>query len=154
VLLGKQNIELLTGNSGESVTLMPVAYNLERFSHRFAKRLLDVAVSTVMLPAFACSSLFNPTRARRERMFEWLEIFRGRRTLVGVEGHLERKAYYPKPGLTSLAAVARRKELREEDTRQFDQYYARNHTIGMDCEILLKAMFTHDRSSHSGRIPS
>jgi O-antigen biosynthesis protein len=154
VLLGKQNIELLTETAGESVTLLPIAYNLERLSHRFAKRLLDVAVSLVALPALGCASLFNPTSARRARMFEWLEIFRGRRTLVGVEGHLEREAYYPKPGLTSLAAVATRNKPREEDTRQFDQYYARNHTIGMDCEILLKAMFLHDRSSHSGRIPS
>ncbi len=152
VLLGKQNIELLTGTSGESIPLLPVAYNLERISHRVAKRLLDVAVSSAALPALACASLLNPTSARRERMFEWLEIFRGRRTLVGVEGHREQEAYYPKPGLTSLAAVATRNSAafgapREEDTRQFDQYYARNHTIGMDCEILLKAMFTHDRSS-------
>ncbi|HZK75498.1 MAG TPA: glycosyltransferase [Candidatus Kapabacteria bacterium] len=141
VLLGKQNIEVLTGTSGESVPLLPIAYNLERLSHRLAKRLLDVAVSAVALPALACASFLNPTSARRARMFEWLEIFRGRRTLVGVEGHLEREAYYPKPGLTSLAAVATRNGPRSEDTQQFDQYYARNHTIGMDCEILLKAMF-------------
>jgi O-antigen biosynthesis protein len=142
VLLGKQNIELLTGTSGDSVPLLPVEYNLERFSHRIAKRLFDVAVSAAALPALACASLVSPTNAHRSRMMEWLEIFRGQRTLVGVAGQLEGDAYYAKPGLTSLAAVATRGGPREEDTQQFDQYYARNHTIGMDCEILLKALFT------------
>ncbi len=69
---------------------------------------------------------------------------------MGVEGIREREAYYPKPGLTSLAAVSARgigvgTTPREEDVRQFDHYYARNHTIGMDCEILLKAMLAHDQ---------
>ena len=150
VLLGKQNIEMLTGNGGESLPLLAVEYNLERISHRFAKRALDLAVSGVMLPVLACFSLVRPSEARRVRMSAWRDIFSGRRTLVGVEGMREREAYYPKPGLTSLAAVsvrgAARWNPREEDVRQFDQYYARNHTIGMDCEILLKAMFARERN--------
>ncbi len=50
VLLGKQNIELLTEAAGESLALLPVAYNLDRLSHRFAKRMLDIGVSGVALP--------------------------------------------------------------------------------------------------------
>ena len=141
VLLGKQNIELLTQATGESLALLPVAYNLDRLSHRFGKRILDLGVSTAMLPVVMASYFMDPTHDRRERRDTWLQIFRGHRTLVGVEGLTDREAYYPKPGLTSLAAVAAKSSPREEDIRQFDHYYARNHTIVMDCEILLKAIF-------------
>jgi O-antigen biosynthesis protein len=141
VLLGKQNIELLTEAAGESLALLPIVYNLDRLSHRLAKRLLDIIVSGTILPIFAVASLLRPTKIWRERRDAWAEIFIGQRTLVGVEGIGDREAYYPKPGLTSLAAVTAKNNRREEDIRQFDQYYARNHTIGMDCEILLKAIF-------------
>jgi O-antigen biosynthesis protein len=141
VLLGKQNIELLTEAAGESFALLPVAYNLDRLSHRFAKRLLDIGVSGAALPLVFASCFFDPTPERRERRNTWVQIFRGQHTLVGVEGVGDREAYYPKPGLTSLAAIAIKKGRREEDIQQFDLYYARNHTIGMDCEILLKTIF-------------
>ena len=106
VLLGKQNIELLTEATGESLALLPVAYNLDRLSHRFAKRMLDIGVSGVALPLVLASCFINPTQERRERRDMWFQILRGQRTLVGVEGLGDREADYPKPGLTSLAAVA------------------------------------------------
>ncbi|HEY3874493.1 MAG TPA: sugar transferase, partial [Candidatus Kapabacteria bacterium] len=115
---------------------------LDRFSHRAAKRLLDLAVSLVVLPFAALRTLFHSTHEDRERKQVWLDVLRGTRTLVGVEDRADREAYYPKPGLTSLAAVTANREWRAEDIRQFDHYYARNHTIGMDCEILLKAVFS------------
>ncbi len=150
VLLGKQNIELLTEAAGEPLALLPIVYNLDRFSHRLAKRLLDIAVSGMILPLFAAASLLRPTKIWRERRDAWAEIFIGQRTLVGVEGIGDRKAYYPKPGLTSLAAVTAKNNQREEDIQQFDQYYARNHTIGMDCEILLKAIFARSSGTWTG----
>jgi O-antigen biosynthesis protein len=143
VLLGKQNIELLTEAAGESLALLPVAYNLDRLSHRFAKRLLDIGVSAVALPVITASCFIDPTQERRERRDMWVQILRGQRTLVGVEGIGDREAYYPKPGLTSLAAVAVKNGRHKEDIQQFDQYYARNHTFAMDCEILFKALFMH-----------
>ncbi len=141
VLLGKQNIELLSETPEESVALLPVAYNLDRVSHRFAKRLLDMIVSGAGLPFVMAIFFLNPTEERRELKEAWLHILRGQSTLVGVEGISDRDTYFPKPGLTSLAAVAVKNGRREEDIQQFDQYYARNHTMAMDCEILLKAIF-------------
>ncbi len=151
VLLGKQNIELLTEAAGESLALLPIAYNLDRLSHRISKRFFDLAVSGAAVPMLVLAYLLAPTEARRERKHAWLEIFRGQRTLVGVEDRSDHEAYYQKPGLTSLAAVTARSTLREEDVRQFDHYYARNHTIGMDCEILLRAMFVRPGANLSRR---
>jgi FlaA1/EpsC-like NDP-sugar epimerase len=140
VLLGKHRIELLSPTTEGSVAFMPVEYNLQRISHRMAKRLLDLAVSAAVLPVVACSALIRASIQRRELLAMWTKIFRGEFTLVGVAGGEARSAFFAKPGLTSLAAVAAPRDVRDEDILQFDQYYARNHTFGMDCEILLKTM--------------
>jgi len=140
VLLGKHRIELLTPSADGGLALMPVEYNLQRISHRAVKRLLDVVVSAVALPFVAIVSLIATSR-ERDKLDMWTSIFRGEGTLVGVAGREARSAFFAKPGLTSLAAVAAPRDVRDEDIHQFDQYYARNHTLGMDCEILLKTVF-------------
>ncbi len=83
-LLGKQNIELLTGTSGESIPLLPVEYNLERISHRFAKRMLDLGISGLALPILGFTLLLRPTAFHRKRLeclaryFLWKAHTRGR----------------------------------------------------------------------------
>ena len=146
VLLGKQSIELLTELPQGSLPLIPVEYNLDRISHRLAKRMLDIAVSILVFPVAAILAVIQPTTWHLERKKIWTDILLGRRTLVGIENLEDRNAYYQKPGLTSLAAVSA-KSGRETDTQQFDYYYARNHSIGMDCEILLKAYFSRTNIS-------
>ena len=143
VLIGKQKIELLSENPENSVALMPVEYNLQRISHRVGKRLLDLAVSGAALPFLAFSYLLQPVAPKRSRLDIWKRIFRGEFTLVGVAAANTRSAYFPKPGFTSLAAVAAPHDVRAEDVEQFDRYYARNHSLGMDCEILFKTIFFH-----------
>lgn len=152
VLLGKQNIELLTEAGKDPVALLPIAYNLDCLSHRLGKRILDLVVSSFALPVLTIGLIFRPTHALRDSREAWMEIFLGDRTLVGVESLSDRDAYFPKPGMTSLAAVAGRASLRDEDIQHFDHYYARNHTIGMDCEILLKAFFSRPEGRLLGPI--
>jgi GT2 family glycosyltransferase len=156
VLLGRDKIEILTETSGSSVALLPVQHNLNRMSHRFSKRLLDIFVSGVALPGMAIAYAANPAPDRRDALNKWAKVFRGQWTLVGMEGAANsrdegREGHDAKRSITSLAAVAAPYAWRgefedntiapEEDVRQFDEYYARNHTLGMDCEILLKRMF-------------
>ncbi|HWF43784.1 MAG TPA: glycosyltransferase [Candidatus Kapabacteria bacterium] len=147
VLIGKRKIELLSENPEQSLALMPVEYNLQRLSHRAGKRALDLAVSVAALPFLTFSYFVRPAAHKRDRLELWKRVFRGELTLVGVAG-ADARSYFPKPGVTSLAAVAaphnlHLQELRAEDIEQFDRYYARNHSIGMDCEIFLKSIFFH-----------
>ncbi|MDP4199311.1 MAG: glycosyltransferase [Bacteroidota bacterium] len=147
VLIGRQKIELLSKDPNSGLALMPVELNLHRISHRLAKRLLDLTVSGLALPVAAIRLLIVPRH--QSDLATWREIFAGRLTLVSFASGEARAAYYSKPGLTSLAAVAAPRDARAEDIHQFDQYYARNHTLGMDCEILLKALLLRrDRASH------
>ena len=140
VLLGKQKIELLAPDAESALAMMPVDYNLQRLSHRAAKRVLDLIVSGIALVVVGIAGFLATPLHRKQRIHRWLRLFRGEMTLVGVAGNEARMAFFSKPGLTSLAAVAAPRDVREEDIHQFDQYYARNHTIGMDCEILLKSL--------------
>jgi hypothetical protein len=141
VLIGKRKIELLapTGTEG-GMALLPVEYNLQRISHRVSKRILDLIISGAALPFLAFSSLVQPGKYRG-RLELWKRIFEGELTLVGVAGRAAQESYFPKRGYTSLAAIAAPRGVKAEDIDQFDQYYARNHTLGMDCEILLKTVF-------------
>jgi len=102
--------------------------------------LLDLAISGAALQVVAFSYLVRPNAWRRTALENWVRIFRGDLTLVGMEHVNELSEPYAKKGLTSLAAVAAPMHSREEDIAQFDHYYARNHTLGMDCEILIKRM--------------
>jgi hypothetical protein len=136
VLLGRQKIELLSDNPDNAFALMPIDVNLHRISHRIGKRLLDIAISIFALPISSIRGLVT----RGNDTHVWKEILRGDLTLVGFASGEACAAYYGKPGLTSLAAIAAPRNARMEDIHQFDEYYARNQTLGMDCEILLKSL--------------
>lgn len=136
VLLGRQKIEVLSENPDTAFALMPIDLNVHRVSHRLAKRLLDITVGTLALPVAMLRALLT----RKDDSTVWKQILRGDLTLVGFASGEACAAYFGKPGLTSLAAVAAPRNARSEDIHQFDEYYARNHTIGMDCEILVKSM--------------
>lgn len=148
ILLGRQKIELLSNEPDSGLGLMPIELSLHRISHRIAKRALDLIVSGLALPVATFRAVLAPRR--QSEIATWQQIFLGKVTLVGFASGEARAAYYSKPSLTSLAAVAAPRDARAEDIHQFDQYYARNHTFGMDCEILLKTLLLHrDRASHS-----
>jgi lipopolysaccharide/colanic/teichoic acid biosynthesis glycosyltransferase len=53
-----------------------------------------------------------------------------------------------KSGLTSLAAITLPNSGmdREEDIEQIDLYYAQNHTIGMDLEIIIRSAFSRGKA--------
>jgi GT2 family glycosyltransferase len=136
VLLGRQKIEMLSDNPEATFALMPIELNLHRISHRLGKRLLDITISALAWPFAALRGLIT----RDHQSHVWKEILRGDLTLVGFASGEAREAYYGKPGLTSLAAIAAPRNARREDIHQFDEYYARNHTLGMDFEILLKSL--------------
>lgn len=138
VLIGRTKIELLTGAPQESLALLPLQYNLARLSHRFAKRALDIALSAGAILALGFLNLISASQTRQVQLGRMREVLRGDRSLVGIAGEIAETKGFAKRGLTSLARVAASTGVRVEDIEQFDHYYARHHTIGMDLEILIK----------------
>jgi hypothetical protein len=138
VLIGRTKIELLTGAPQESLALLPLEYNLARLSHRFAKRALDLALSAAAILGLGILNALRPSATRQQQLARMREVLRGDRSLVGIAGEIAETKGFAKRGLTSLARVAASTGVRTEDIDQFDHYYARHHTIGMDLEILIK----------------
>jgi len=135
VLLSRSKIEVISPEeSSDSFAVMPLEYNVQKMSHRFAKRVLDIFVCIVSFPFLAIMGKSSDIG----------KVLGGKLSLVGMHSsgkHTERLA---KHGLLSLADITYDNpvaEIRPEDIDQLNLYYARHHTIGMDIEILLRSVF-------------
>lgn len=150
-ILGKTRIDEL-----ESLPLVDIEYNLHRPWNRFVKRLFDLALSIVLLVF-----LYIPARlaklfgvhfrdgGRRQKILLLPEICLGRMSFVGLpfeEGppipSAREKSYLGKPGLTGLLQISDHNDLRADERERFKLYYAKNQTLGLDLEILLKALLS------------
>lgn len=146
VLIGRTKIELLTGAPQESLALLPLEYNLARLSHQFAKRTIDIIASSASIPVLMVMQIVHRSAKRTAQVARMREVLSGKRSLVGIAGDLAGAKGFAKRGITSLASVAASDGVRQEDIEQFDHYYARHHTIGMDFEILIKT-YLHSRTA-------
>ncbi len=142
VIIGKTHIDRLN-----DLPFVQIEYGLNRLSNRFFKRLLDIVggcILYVTLYPFARSSAGN-----RLRIADLPAVLRGRMSLVGPTGSGDgeaspagRDAYLGKRGLTSLADLNTRDELTADERERYDVYYAKNQSIVLDLEILMKSIRT------------
>jgi O-antigen biosynthesis protein len=134
LMIGKGTIDELTS----TVPLAEVDYNLSRPARQQSKRLADIIVALPIL-------IFSP--------FLWLfghrHIFRslglvivGRRTWVGAASSETEQTksgiFIGKRGVWSLADLRKAQSSMAE---QVDIYYAKNSSLGLDLEILMKSLF-------------
>ncbi len=143
ILLAKRKIESLQPErGGEGVALLPVHYNIQRLSHRLPKRLLDLAVLPFLYLYAGVWRLFTVSDAPRRLLSNCSAILHGELSLVGIESASTSSRSLTKTGLTSLARITLNPlaAARAEDVEQLDRYYAENHTLGMDLEILLRTV--------------
>lgn len=147
VLLSRSKIELIRpAESPESLALMPLEYNIQRMSHRVAKRILDIFGSVLAFPLVWLGSLIFRKADLRELLGKLRSVFMGKQSLVGIRSTGSDDRKYAKIGLVSLSDVTSGPVsglLRSEDIDQMNLYYARHHSIAMDIEILLRKLFTN-----------
>ncbi|MEO6941247.1 MAG: glycosyltransferase [Candidatus Kapaibacterium sp.] len=149
VLLARKKIEVLTPSSGaDQVAIIPVHFNIQRLSHRIGKRVLDVTLALLIIPIEGLLQIIRPTSARKKTLDSCWRVLRGELSLVGAAGKLHSSGMLSKSGLTSLAAITLPNSGmdREEDIEQIDLYYAQNHTIGMDLEIIIRSAFSRGKA--------
>ncbi len=143
VILSKAKIEVISSASNErSVAVTALEFNIQKITHRIAKRTFDIVLSLLYLPFVALCSVFF--RQLREAVRTWLQILRGSMSVVGIHPTDSRVDQLAKPGRYSLADITRpirSTALTNSDIEQINLYYARNHTISMDIEILLRSVF-------------
>ena len=147
-IIGKTRIDEL-----DTLPLVEIEYNIHRPGNRFAKRIFDLIISTV------CLILVYPwvrvlssakSQGRFVRFVRLLpDVFFGRMSLVGrplsdidtTPGDPRSAAYSllgPK-GLTGLVQINKRDDLQAEEVERYKLYYAKNQSLILDMEILLKS---------------
>lgn len=143
VIVGKASVDSL-----DDVPLVQIAYNIDKPSHLFTKRMFDIIFSGLLLisvyPIFRLLSAV--TKKKQSGFLAGLpRVFNGSMSLVGTPVHESRKPnqfgellFLGKPGLSGLVQLQQNRALSDDELTQYDLYYARNQSVLLDLEILIK----------------
>jgi len=144
VIIGKTHIDEL-----ENIPLIDIDYNINRPMNRFIKRSFDILCSLFLLISvypFLKSKLQSGKKLNNfiERFADLPKVFKGEMSMVGLQddvvGH-DTTAFLGKKGITGLVQINNRGELSDEEVEKFNLYYAKNQSLTLDIEILLKTFF-------------
>lgn len=148
VIIGKASVDTL-----DDLPLVPITYNIEKPLNRALKRIFDLVVSAILLLSVYPFVYLKHTRgsSRSHCILSLPSVIAGRFSLVGPpnryasiaksDGQAGPSIYLGKPGLTGLVQLQSGRELSAEEIEQYNLYYARNQSILLDIEILLKTLF-------------
>lgn len=140
VIIGKGSVDSLN-----EVPLIQISYNIEQPLHRMTKRLFDLLISGLLLisvyPILGLKERFRKKlRPAFIRMMP--SVFWGGSSLVGPpfkqRGFVQRTLYIGKPGLAGMVQLQGNRPLADDEIDQLNLYYARNQSVMLDIEILLK----------------
>ena len=162
VIIGKGSVDSL-----DELPLVQITYNIEKATHRSLKRMLDVCISLLLLISaypFVYFRRILTGASRSNFIFRLPAVLSGKLSLVGppiesvAQGHGAEKVppagnrsssglYLGKPGLTGLIQLQRTRSLTAEEQEQLNVYYAKNQSLALDIEILLKTFLQSHRSA-------
>jgi len=143
VIVGKASVDSL-----DDIPLVQITYNIDKPTHLFTKRMFDIVLSALLLitvyPIFQLSSAM--TKKRQNGFLAGLpRVFNGTMSLVGTPAIESRKPkqiedvlFLGKPGLSGLVQLQQDRALSVDELTQYDLYYARNQSVLLDLEILIK----------------
>lgn len=146
-IIGKTSVDQL-----DTIPLVDIEYNLHRPSHRLMKRAADIMVAFVGVLLFYIPAHVTRAWKKEGGVYRSLTlVLSGRRSLIGLpsddHGHLASSlsqrcggADLGPIGLTGLIQVNRHQGMTEEEMERYALFYAKNHSIALDAEILMKAM--------------
>ncbi len=159
-IIGKPSIDEL-----DTFPLVEIDYNIHKLGHRIVKRAFDLLVSALAMPAYPLVRLFRrPANAQGIARFLLLlpQVFLGRISLVGrpldepdtpgvstAHGHLQ--SYLGPKGITGLVQINRRDDLAAEEIERYKLYYARNQSLMLDVEIILKSLLSSSRQKEHAK---
>ncbi|MEK7264398.1 MAG: glycosyltransferase [Bacteroidota bacterium] len=146
VILGKSSIDELG-----TIPLVEIDYNLHKPINRITKRLFDIVCSFFLLiTIFPLHKLFfaKSSSSFCMALSELPAVFAGRKSFVGRPEYFFSVAslrmngqtglYLGKKGMTGLAQINYRNEMTGEDVEKYNLYYAKNQSLLLDFEILVK----------------
>jgi len=147
VVIGKTRIDEL-----ESLPFVDIAYNIHQPFNRFVKRTFDIFLSLFLFLFYPLVQLFLPKHSiAKKKILLIPKILNGEMSFVGrpVFTHSTRVSgmngrtgmYLGKAGLTGLAQINYRNDMSAEEIETYNLYYAKNQSLLLDIEILIKSFF-------------
>ena len=155
VIIGKGSVDSLN-----ELPLVQISYNIEKSTNRSLKRLFDIAVSLLLLISIYPFIYFKRIvsgASQSQFILRLPSVLSGKRSLVGPQETFQQAMeataqefsgsqghggalFLGKPGLTGLIQLQRNRTLSEQEREQYNLYYAKNQSLALDVEILLKTM--------------
>jgi len=158
VMVGKASVDSL-----DELPLVQITYDIDKPLNRFSKRTFDIFISGLLLCTAYPILYLIPKLFGRCKESIWTKIpsiFLGRWSFVGcsiADGTEQRvndnALYLGKPGLTGLVQLQQNRSLNEQEIEQYQLYYARNQSVLLDIEIMIKTWLRRRRFvSHHERM--
>jgi lipopolysaccharide/colanic/teichoic acid biosynthesis glycosyltransferase len=153
-IIGKTRIDEL-----DTIPLVDIEYNLHKAGNQVLKRTFDILCAIVLL--FTAYPIVwvrkhvtspAPLGAVGSRLLLLPQVISGTLSVVGRPlsdpdgssrwngGVPEGDSYLGPKGLTGLVQINMREDLNNDDIERYKLYYAKNHSIGLDVEIILKSL--------------
>jgi GT2 family glycosyltransferase len=151
VIIGKGSVDSL-----DELPLVQITYNIEKATNRTLKRLFDICLSLVLLISiypFLYLKKVSTGKTRSEFILRVPKVLGGTFSLVGPPDNRtatpglnhQNVLFLGKPGLTGLIQLQRNRVLEDQEKEQYNLYYAKNQSLALDVEILLKTMLRQRR---------
>jgi O-antigen biosynthesis protein len=148
VIVGKASVDSL-----DDLPLVQIAYNIDKPSHIFTKRTFDIIFSGLLLTTVYPIFRLSAAMASKEGngfLGGIPLVFKGTWSFVGTPVAGSRNPdqfgdllFLGKPGLTGLVQLQQDRALTDDERTQYDLYYARNQSVLLDLEILIKTWFQY-----------
>lgn len=146
VIIGKTHIDEL-----DDIPLVDIEYNIHKLSRKIIKRGFDLALGSFLLlfvfPFFLFRSKSRQKLGRFGKKIIFIpDVMRGKLSLVGppdypvAPGNRAVDRFYGKTGITGLVQINFRNDLTGEEIEKYNLYYARNQSLILDIEIMIKTM--------------
>ncbi|MCI0449762.1 MAG: glycosyltransferase [Chlorobi bacterium] len=146
IVLGKSALDKI-----DDIYLMQIEYNINKKINIFVKRLFDLSLGLLSLvtlyPAVLIITKIMKMGSDRAKFVNKLllipSVFSGKLSFVGRatwDTTSYGKQYLGKNGLTGLVQINFHKNLGPEEIEYYNFYYAKNQSLPLDIEILLKTL--------------
>lgn len=144
LILSKLNMRSI-----DEINLVEIEYNINNKLNIFLKRIFDIILSSLLLITvypflIIYVRVFKKDLSRHlSKLLLLPVVFNGRYSFVGYPVWFEtQKQYIGKKGLTGLIQLNFNDHISEEEIENLNLYYAKNQSLVLDVEILLKSFIS------------
>lgn len=139
----------LNTSSIDEINLIEIEYNINNKMNIFLKRMMDISLSFILLlTVYPIATVYRRLKGRNltgpfSKLLLLPQVFTGKYSLVGYPVWLDQgnNLFIGKKGLTGLIQLNYYSSMPETEMQNLNFFYAKNQTLALDLEILLKTFF-------------